>query len=200
MDFISFMMNSEFLGLVVIPIFIFLARILDVTMGTIRIIFISKGLKYLAPLVGFFEVLVWLFAITQIMQNLTNFLNYIAYAGGFAIGTFFGIYLESKLAMGYLSVVTVTKKDPTGLIEKLEISGYKTTSIDAKGKKSNVEMIFTIVKRKRLRRVVNIIKNFDPRAFYSVEDVKYMHEIHLPHAKRHTRRRLLSLMSRRKGK
>ncbi|MCK4532133.1 MAG: DUF2179 domain-containing protein [Candidatus Aenigmarchaeota archaeon] len=200
MDFISFMMNSEFLGLVVIPVFIFLARILDVTMGTIRIIFISKGLKYLAPLVGFFEVLVWLLAITQIMQNLTNFMNYIAYAGGFAIGTFFGIYLESKLAMGYLSVVTLTKKDPTGLIEKLEICGYKTTSIDAKGKKSNVEMVFTIVKRKRLRRVVNIIKNFDPRAFYSVEDVKYMHEIHLPHAKRHAKRRLLSLMSRRKGK
>jgi uncharacterized protein YebE (UPF0316 family) len=193
-------MNGEFFGLVVIPVLIFLARILDVTMGTIRIIFISKGFRYLAPVISFFEVLVWLLAITQIMQNLTNFLNYIAYAAGFATGTFLGIYLEGKLAMGYLSVSIVTKKDPTALIEKLETSGHKTTSIDAKGEKSNVEIVFTIVKRKGLRNVLNAIKNFDPGAFYSLEDVKYMHEIHLPHAKRHTRRRLFSLMSRRKGK
>ncbi len=193
-------MDFEIFGLVLIPILIFLARILDVTMGTIRIIFISKGFKYLAPVISFFEVLVWLLAITQIMQNLTNFVNYIAYAAGFATGTFLGIHLEKKLAMGYLSVSVLTKKDPTGLIEKLETSGHKTTSIEARGKKSNVQMVFTIVKRKKLRNVLNAIKVFDPSAFYSIEDVKYMHEIHLPHAKRHTRRRLFSLMSRRKGK
>jgi uncharacterized protein YebE (UPF0316 family) len=193
-------MNGEIFVLVVIPVLIFLARILDVTMGTIRIIFISKGFKYLAPVIGFFEVLVWLLAITQIMQNLTNFLNYIAYAAGFAAGTFFGIYLESKLAMGYLSLSVLTKKDPTELIEKLETSGHKTTSIQARGKKSNVQMVFTIVKRKKLRGVLNAIRVFDPSAFYSVEDVKYLHEIHIPHAKHHERRRVFSLMSRRKGK
>ncbi|UCC91774.1 MAG: DUF2179 domain-containing protein [Candidatus Aenigmatarchaeota archaeon] len=193
-------MNGEFFGLVVIPVLIFLARILDVTMGTIRIIFISKGFKYLAPVVSFFEILVWLMAITQIMQNLTNFVNYIAYAAGFATGTFLGIHIEKKLAMGYLSVSVLTKKNPTGLIERLETSGHRTTSIEARGEKSNVQMVFTIVKRKKLRNVLNAIKVFDPSAFYSIEDVKYMHEIHLPHAKRHTRRRLFSLMSRRKGK
>lgn len=193
-------MNGELFGLVVIPVLIFLARILDVTMGTIRIIFISKGFKYLAPVVSFFEVLVWLLAITQIMQNLTNFVNYIAYAAGFATGTFLGIHIEKKLAMGYLSVSILTKKDPTVLIEKLETSGHKTTSIEARGKKSNVQMVFTIVKRKKLRNVLNAIKVFDPSAFYSIEDVKYMHEIHVPHAKHHERRRLFSVMSRRKGK
>ncbi|NIP40470.1 MAG: DUF2179 domain-containing protein [Candidatus Aenigmarchaeota archaeon] len=197
---LSLLIGSEFFGLVLIPIFIFLARILDVTMATIRIIFVSKGFKYLAPIVGFFEVIVWLLAITQIMQNLTNFVNYIAYGAGFAAGTFLGIYIEGKLAMGHMSVVTVTKKDPTGLIEKLETSGYRTTGIDAKGEKGRVEMVFTIVKRKNLRSVVNIIKNFDPRAFYSIEDVKYLHEIHLPHAKHHARRRVFSLLSKRKGK
>jgi uncharacterized protein YebE (UPF0316 family) len=200
MDLISILADPEFFGVVVIPVLIFLARVLDVTIGTIRIIFISKGFKYLAPVLGFFEILVWLLAITQIMQNLTNFVNYIAYAGGFATGTFFGIYIESKLAMGYLSVSILTKKDPTGMIEKLETSGYKTTTIEAKGKKTNVRMIFTVVKRKKLRSVLSVIKNFDSNAFYSIEDVKYMHEIHLPHAKRHERRRVFSLMSKRKGK
>jgi len=197
---ISLLIGSEFFGLIVIPILIFLARVLDVTLGTIRIIFVSKGLKYFAPIVGFFEVIVWLLAITQIVQNLTNFLNYIAYGAGFAAGTFLGIYLESRIAMGHLSVSILTGKDPRELIGKLESSGYKTTSIHAMGKKSSVEMIFTVVKRKKLRSVVNIIKNFDPNAFYSIEDVKYLHEIHLPHAKHHTRRKLLSVMSRRKGK
>jgi len=194
-------MQREILEYVVLPILIFLARIVDVTMGTIRIIFISRGLKYFAPIMGFFEILVWLLAITQIMQNLTNFINYIAYAAGFASGTFMGIILEDKIAMGYMSVSVLTKKDPTRLIEKLESSGYKTTTIDAKGKKSNVHMVFTIVKRKKIRSVVRIIKDFDPRAFYSIEDVKYMHEIHLTEAKQYAkRRRIFSMMAKRKGK
>jgi len=200
MDILSLLTAPEFFGLVLIPIFIFLARVLDVTLGTIRIIFVSKGFKYLAPIAGFFEVIVWLLAITQIVQNLTNFLNYIAYGAGFAAGTFMGIYIENRIAMGNLSVSILTSKDPRDLIEKLETSGYKTTSIHAMGKKSSVEMIFTVVKRKKLRGVMNIIKNFDPNAFYSIEDVKYLHEIHIPHARHHTRRKLLSVMSRRKGK
>jgi len=199
-DFTGFFTAPEVFSAIVLPLMIFLARVLDVTMGTLRIIFVSKGLKNLAPLIGFFEILVWLLAIPQIMQNLTNFVNYIAYAAGFAAGTYLGIWLESRIAMGYLSVSILTKKDPTPLIEKLETSGYKTTTIHAEGRKSRVQMVFTIVRTKKLRTVLNIIRNFDPPSFCSIEDVKYMHEIHLPESRRYMRKRLASVMSRRKGK
>ena len=69
---------------VILPVMIFCARICDVTMGTIRVIFISKGIRYLAPVIGFFEVIIWLLAIGQVMNNLTNAVSYIAYGAGFA--------------------------------------------------------------------------------------------------------------------
>ena len=75
---------------VILPLLIFLARVADVSMGTLRIIFVSKGLKYLAPIIGFFEVIIWLLAIRIIMQNLSNFMCYIAYGAGFAMGNYAG--------------------------------------------------------------------------------------------------------------
>lgn len=204
MEFLSALLGWEYFGIVVIPLLIFLIRIIDVSMGTVRIIFVSRGYKHFAPVVGFFEVLIWLFAIAQIMQNLTNIINYLAYAAGFASGTYLGIYIDGRLAMGYLSVSVMTKKDPTELIEKLESSGYRTTTIEASGKdrRRNVNMLFTVVKRKKIRSVTNIINKFDPKAFYAIEEVKYMHELHVPHPKQHSsiKKKLFTAWSRRKGK
>lgn len=202
MDF-AFAFGDGLFTFVVLPVLIFLARILDVSLGTMRIIFISRGMRYLAPVVGFFEVMVWLLAITQVMQNLTNFITYIAYAGGFTAGTFMGIYIESRIAMGHVSISVLTKKDPAPLLDKLEDAGYRTTTVESRGKKSTVQMIFTILRRKRLGHAMNIIKSFDKDVFYSIEDVKYLHDIscNVSHAaKHHHIRRLFSLMSKRKGK
>ena len=197
---LSFLFEPGFFSFVVLPLLIFLARILDVSLGTLRIIFITKEMKYIATLVSFFEVLIWLMAITQIMQNLTNLITYIAYAGGFAMGTLVGIIIDEKLAMGYLSVVVITKKDPTGLIEKLETTHFRTTTIDAKGEETNVEMIFVIVKRKELQKVLRMIRKFDSKAFYSIEDVKDLRHIHLPSKKHHLKSHAIFRHSRRKGK
>ena len=82
-----FITSPEF-GLFVLPVLIFCARIIDVSLGTVRVIFTVKGFKHISALIGFFEVMVWLLAVTQIMRNLTNWVNYVAYAGGFAAGTF----------------------------------------------------------------------------------------------------------------
>ena len=101
----------DYVSLIIIPLLIFVARIFDVTLGTIRIILVSRGVKIPAALLGFFEVLIWLIAIGRVMQNLNNVSNYIAYAGGFAMGNFVGIYIENKLAMGLLSIRVVTAKD-----------------------------------------------------------------------------------------
>jgi len=112
--------SSEIFKWIVMPLLIFTARILDVSLGTVRIVFVSRGLKYLAPLVGFFEVIIWLLAIRVIIQNLNNVACYIAYGAGFAMGTFIGLQIEKKIAIGNSLIRIITKKDATELIEHLK--------------------------------------------------------------------------------
>src|SRR4051812_32639883 len=84
----------------VLPLLIFLARMCDVTLGTLRNVFISKGLRRVVPVLGFFEVLIWLISIRQIMKYLDNPVCYIGFAGGFSMGTYVGMLVERKLALG----------------------------------------------------------------------------------------------------
>jgi len=92
--------NSELFKWVILPLLIFCARIFDVSLGTLRVIFISRGMRVVAAFVGFVGILIWLLAIGQIMKNLTNVVCYIAYAGGFAMGTFVGIYVVESCPWG----------------------------------------------------------------------------------------------------
>jgi uncharacterized protein YebE (UPF0316 family) len=157
---------------VIIPLLIFCARIVDVSLDTIRIIYVSRGLKYLAPIFGFFEVLIWLFAIGQIMKNLTNILYYIAYASGFAMGNFVGIILEDRLAMGKVVLRIITQRDAKALVSFLRSEGYGITVLDAETAAGSGKIIFTIIARKHLDAVLNIVGKFNPRAFFTVEDVR----------------------------
>jgi len=104
-----------------------------VTLDTLRIIYVSRGLKVLAASIGFIEVLIWLFAITQIFKNLTNPIYYVAYAGGFAMGNYVGIFIEEKMAVGTVVIRTITQKDASVLIKWLKTEGYGVTHIDAQG-------------------------------------------------------------------
>ena len=168
---------SEIYSWIILPLLIFFARVCDVSLGTIRIIFVSKGIKYLAPLVGFFEILIWLLAISQIMQNLTNVYYYIFYASGFAIGNLVGMVLEEKLSIGTVGVRIITRQDATKLIEAFKKSYFGITVIDAEGAKGRVKIIFTVVKRQNIPKVINLVKKYNPRAFYSVEDIRYVSEV-----------------------
>ena len=170
------MPSSSLYALLIIPLLIFVARVLDVTLGTIRVIFVSKGLKYLAPVVGFFEILIWLMAIGQIMSNLSNPACYIAYAGGFAMGNFVGITIAEKLSLGVALLRVITQKDAAELIQSLSSEKYGVTSVDGQGVHGKVNIIFTIVPRKEIQKVVDIIKKFNPKAFYTVEDIGFVEE------------------------
>lgn len=165
-------MDVDIFAVVVIPLLICLARIVDVTIGTLRIIFISKGLKYLAPVMGFFEVIIWLLAIGQIMQNLGNAINYIAYGLGFAIGNYVGIVLENKISLGYVLVRIITRRSAKNLKHWLENSGRKFTIIDARSDWGLVNVIYLPMKRKEVKEVVQTVKKFNPHAFYTIEDVR----------------------------
>lgn len=166
--------DSPVYAWLVIPFLIFIARVTDVSMGTIRLIFVSRGLKRLAPVVGFFEILIWLLAIGQIMQNLSNPACYIAYAGGFAMGNYVGIRIAEKLSLGVVLIRVITQKDALPLVEFLKSADYGVTSIAGHGRAARVQVVFTIVPRREVKQVVDLIKKFNPNAFYSIEEVGYV--------------------------
>jgi len=120
-------MPFDFWGIIVVPLLIFFARICDVSIGTVRIIFVSKGYRYLAPLLGFFEVFIWLMAITRILENLDRWYYYLAYCGGFATGNFIGIILEERIAIGYAAVRVISRIPADELIKQLKDAGYGVT-------------------------------------------------------------------------
>lgn len=161
---------------VLLPILIFFARVSDVTLGTIRIIFVSKGIKYLAPLVGFFEILIWLLAIGQIMQNLNNIFYYLFYAGGFATGNFVGIIIEEKLSIGTIGIRVITRKDATKLLDSLKKVHFGVTVVDAEGPKGPVKLIYSIINRQNAEKFIGMVNKYNPQAFYSVEDIRHVSE------------------------
>ena len=164
--------DPEVLSLVIVPAFIFFARICDVTIGTMRIIFVSRGMKMVAPVLGFFEVFIWIIAVGQIFQNLTNPLNYFAYAAGFATGNYVGMLVEERLAMGLALIRVITQRDATNLIDYLRGAGYGVTVLDAQGKQGPGKVIFSVIKRKNIKDVEKAIHEFNSKAFYSIEDVR----------------------------
>jgi len=169
-------LNSELVTYVLLPLFIFVARIIDVSLGTLRIIFVTKGMRSVAPLVGFFEVLIWLLAISRIMQDLDNWVCYVAYAAGFATGNFIGMFLEEKLAIGHEMIRVITRKDATQLIEDLRATGYGVTSVKAEGIEGEVAVIYIIARRSMIKVVLDEINKFNPRALYTVESIKYVNK------------------------
>lgn len=168
--------NSDLFSYGILPLLIFLARICDVSIGTLRIIFVSKGKKNIAPVLGFFEVLIWIIAISKIMQNLDNYINYVAYAGGFATGNFVGMIIEEKLAIGIQMIRIFTNERGPDLVATLNKCGFGATHIEGHGAVEKVHLIFTIVQRNDLDNVLTIINRFNPDAFYTIEDVKAVNE------------------------
>ncbi|MDG6220494.1 MAG: DUF2179 domain-containing protein [Candidatus Thermoplasmatota archaeon] len=168
---ISILMESDLFPTVILPLLIFAARICDVTLGTLRSIFVVRGIKY-ASIVGFFEVLIWVLAISVILQYLTNPITYIAYAGGYATGNYTGMALGRKMVMGYVIIRPITSKDPTPLVEKIKAEGYGFTMVDGHGRDGPVTAIDIISKRDRKDAALEIIKEFDKNAFYSVEEIR----------------------------
>ena len=180
MDALEFY-SSDLFKWIILPVLIFVARLVDVSLGTLRIIFISHGLKYIAPLVGFLEINIWLLAIGQIIQNLDNLACSLAYAGGFALGAFIGILIEEKLSIGMVMVRVICKHDVSELVKALREAQYGVTIHDAEGLKGPVKIIFAVIRRGDLHDVLNRIHKIHPHAFYSVEDVRSVGEAMFPY-------------------
>lgn len=183
---------------IILPALIFLARIVDVSLQTIRIISISRGIRWLAPLVGFFEVLIWLLAIGQIMKTVSHPVAYIAYAAGFATGTAIGQSLERRLTLGMVIVRIITPNDGHELCQRLHAQGFGFTAIPGRGAEGPVETIFTVVRRQHLQQVLSLVRETLPDAFYSIEEVASAREIVYPIRSKHDHFRLFRLFSKSK--
>lgn len=166
--------TSPLFAYLILPLAIFCARVMDVSIGTVRVILLGRGMRLLAPLLGFIEVLIWLLAIGQIMRNLNNWVTIVAYAAGFASGNYVGMLIEARLAIGLSMVRVMAPGNAEHLKRFLRKSGYRVTAMPAQGGMGPVEIVLTVIRRRQIARVEEIIRRCNLRAFYTVEDVRFV--------------------------
>jgi uncharacterized protein YebE (UPF0316 family) len=156
---------------VILPLLIFLARIMDVSINTIRIIYVLGGRRVTATLLGFFESFIWLMAIRQIFEHLDNWVCYIAYPGGFAMGILVGMMIEERIAYGKVIVRIITRKDVGELITFLNNQQFRYTLVSSEGLDGPESLVFTVLPRENLEELLTKMKSILPTAFYTVEKV-----------------------------
>ena len=164
--------SSDLFSFLILPLLIFVARICDVSINTIRIIYMLGGRRLTATLLGFFEAFIWLLVIREIFKHLDNWLCYVAYPAGFACGIFVGMIIEEKIAYGKVIVRIITRKDVYQLIQYLNTQHFRFTKVEAEGPDGKENLVFTVLDRERLDDVLNQLKELIPTAFYTIEKVK----------------------------
>lgn len=155
-----------------LPVAIFFGRMFDVALGTLRIIFVSKGEKLKAPIIGFFEVFIWVVIISQILTQANDLIAYLSYAGGYAAGNYVGILLEKRIAFGIVLCRVYTNKAGIKLVNLLSLKGFGATLMHGTGSVNEVDIIETIFDRKQLKKITSVILEFDKEAFFVIEDVR----------------------------
>jgi uncharacterized protein YebE (UPF0316 family) len=168
----SAFLESDLFNWIVLPLLIFVARTCDVTLATLRNVFIARNIRKIVPILGFFEVLIWLIAVSQTIKNLNNIACYIGFAGGYSMGIYVGLAIEQKLALGKQVVRIITNQDPGELTKAMYDARMGVTLIDGKGAKGPVKVIFSTVKRKDVEVLDHLIRTHTPNAFYTVEDIR----------------------------
>ena len=157
---------------IILPLIIFFARICDVSLGTMRIVFVSKGKKHIAPILGFFELFIWIVVINEVFKSADSIVCYFAYAGGYAAGNFIGLNIEERLAIGSQLIKVFSTKDVATLQQCLNEAGFGVTVVEGDGSTGKVKILYTVINRKAFDQVEKILKEFDPLIFYVIEDVR----------------------------
>ena len=155
-----------------LPLVIFVGRIFDVSLGTLRIIFVSKGAKHIAPVIGFVEVFIWIVVISQILTQANDLVSYLSYAAGYATGNYVGILLENRIAYGIVLCRIYTQKSGKELVQTLNKMNIGATLTHGTGSTDEVDIIETVVGRKEMKTLERTLNHFDANIFYVVEDVR----------------------------
>jgi uncharacterized protein YebE (UPF0316 family) len=164
----------------ILPVLIFLARIMDMSLDTLRIVMIGRGRKFTVAFLGFFEVSIWLLVARQVIAHLPNIACFFAYAGGFAAGNYVGMWIEERMASGAQIIRVIVDSDGPRIMEALKARGHGVTSMRGQGAMGSVDIIFSIVQRKEAPDVLALIKGVSPGAFYIIEDVRDISEGFFP--------------------
>jgi uncharacterized protein YebE (UPF0316 family) len=171
-DFIFSIIESDVFKLIFIPLLIFSAKVVDVSLSTLGLIFTARGYKKLSSITSFAEIIVYLLAISTILEHLSEIHYFLAYAGGYAVGTYAGMWLEEKLSIGFFNIRVITRKNPERFLRQLKKQGYKPTFYRAHSSSHRVHVVHTVVRRRELAKLRNLISRFDRDAFYSIEDIR----------------------------
>ena len=166
------MSDQQIYQYIVLPAIIFFARICDVSLGTLRIVFVSKGKKNIAPFLGFFELLIWIIVISEILKNVNSIAGYVAYAGGYATGNYIGMMIEERIALGTQLLKVFSAKDISALQKSMSERGFGVTVVEGDGSAGKVKILYTVIDRKSFEQVEGILTEFDPAIFYVTEDVR----------------------------
>ena len=156
-----------------LALLIVLARVADVSIGTVRTISLFRGQRLLASVLGFFEVLIWLVAAAQVFQNLDRWYLAVAYAGGFGLGNYVGCWVEGKLAVGH-ELVRIVSMDPGVHIGRaLEEQGYEVIELQGRnGTAAKADVVLAVESRRRVPSLLRAVRETDPGAVWTISDVR----------------------------
>ncbi|HUG39786.1 MAG TPA: DUF2179 domain-containing protein [Longimicrobiales bacterium] len=157
------------------PLVIFSLRIVDVSLATTRMLLAVRSQKLLVPLIGFIEVLIWLYAAGTAIRFLDSPLHVIGYAAGFAAGNVVGLWMEEKLAFGLATVRIISAHGGVELADALRAKGFGVTEFAGQGREGPVEVVYTVARRSQIRPILREVDHWDPRAFVTVEEPRAIH-------------------------
>ncbi len=154
---------------------VFAARVVNVSMATVRTLLSMRGHKGLSILIGFFESLVFILAISRVLQDVGNVWNVLGYCGGFAAGTWLGLELEERLALGYAAVTVISQTSGTVIAADLRAAGYGVTEMVGTGLNGKVQVVTTVARRRDLPAVQRLVQQADEQAFITTDDANRVH-------------------------
>ena len=189
------MEKFDMISYILLPALIFLARLADVTVATVKLMFVVNNARKMAAILGFFEALITITALSRIIQDANNLPAFVMYAAGFASGTFVGMWIEQKMAYGSVLVRVISKNIPEELFQYLAEKKYRFSLVDANDESGNTRVLFTVCKRSNVNTLLAHLEQIAPQALYTVEGVKQASHELLPKTQARPRMSLMQLLS-----
>jgi len=153
-------------------LFIFGLRVTDVSMGTVRVMMVVRGMRKLAAMIGFVEVSIWVVAISRVLTHLNSVWSVLGYSGGFATGTLLGMWIEGKLAFGHVQVHVISMTKGPEIAQKIRDAGFGATQLRAEGQSGPVYLTQVTAPRKRVDEIIRLVNEVDATAFVTVEEAR----------------------------
>ena len=151
---------------------IFVMRVANMSLDTVRVMMVMRARKMAAWILGFIQTVIYVVVLTTVIQDLTNILNLVAYAGGFATGNVVGMWVEERLAIGHINLRIISPKLGNAIVRRLREKGYAVTEIPARGKDGAVTLLNASIYRRHVGEVMAIVQTVDAEAFMTTEDVR----------------------------